>query len=83
MSNIKKNNSSPFEMSDKGHIQTPGTAPGDSINPQEIEKILVQLNRIFDRHAFKYKNGLEWRKAIIENLAAWRLGIKYVPKKDM
>lgn len=42
----------------------------------EIAETLQELNQIFDKHHRKYNDRLLWRKAIIENLAAWKLGIK-------
>ena len=56
--------------------QTPGNKiSGDFFTHKDLAKTLQDLQNIFNRHHSKYKNRYEWRKAIIENLAAWKLEI--------
>ena len=46
-------------------------------NKKKLTQTLTELNLIFNKHHRKYKSKQDWRKAIIENLAAWKMGVDY------
>ena len=57
-------------------IPSPGeNSSGVILCPELLAETLTHLNNIFDKHHRKYGNRILWRKAIIENLAAWKLGL--------
>lgn len=72
-SKIKKSHSTALE--EPSHKTSEAKVSGVIFSPEILQQTLTDLNRIFDTHHRKYKNRTEWRRAIIEELAGWKLGI--------
>jgi hypothetical protein len=66
---------SPGAALEEPTTQTSETKVSEAFFLSKLPETLAQLNAIFDKHHRKYKNRIEWRKAIIEELAGWKLGI--------